>query len=180
MLRFARILLLLLLACVSAYAQKTTTYTELLVIPKNAVMVNLGGLALDYLNLSYYRALNDHSALGAYFGYLYHPVGNERITGYGYGLAYRYFPAGKAISRFYYSPIVGIQMADALEGRHPLTTGVLLSGLVGWQWFPEQVFAVGLAVGARVIVGRGALDPVVSNAFGASPIITLDLGYGWP
>jgi len=172
-------MVLMLAAGVPARAQKTTTYTPLAVIPQNAVMVNFGGLALDYLNVSYYRALDSSNALGAYVGYLYHLVGDERITGYGFGLSYRYYPARKAIARFYYSPSIGIQMGDLVDEERSSRTGVLLSAMVGWQWFPEGVFAVGLAFGGRVIFGRQQADPVIEDAFRASPVITLDLGYGW-
>lgn len=168
-----------LTACMTAWAQKTTTHEPLKVIPRNAVMLNLGGLTLDYLNMSYYRALDSSNALGVYVGYLYHLVGNERITGYGFGVAYRYYPARRAISRFYYSPIIGIQRGDVVDEDRSPGIGVLISGLVGWQWFPEEVFAVGLAVGGRVILGGKNEDPVIGTAFGASPVITLDLGYGW-
>lgn len=174
------ILVMLLLLCAGASAQKRTTYSPLKEIPTNAVMVNLGGMALDYLNLSYYRSFGEHHAAGAYIGYLYHPVGDERITGYGYGLAYRYYPAGKALARFYYSPIIGLQQGEVVRQDRKPATGILVSGMFGWQWFPEERFAVGLGVGGRVILGGAdEEDPVIRDAFGASPIITLDLGYGW-
>lgn len=162
-----------------AQAQKTTTHTELKVIPRNAVMVNLGGLALDYLNLSYYRSLDSSNALGAYAGYLYHLIGDDRITGYGFGVSYRYYPAGRGLARFYYSPTIGIQLGDVVDDKRDQAVGVLVSAMVGWQWFPEEVFAVGLGVGARAIFGRQQDDPVIGTAFGATPVITLDLGYGW-
>lgn len=167
------------IACGTAWAQKTTTHEPPGVIPRNAVMINLGGLTLDYLNMSYYHALDSTNALGVYAGYLYHLVGNERITGYGFGVAYRYYPARRAISRFYYSPIIGIQRGDVVDEDRSPGIGVLISGLVGWQWFPEDVFAVGFAVGGRVILGGKNEDVVIRTAFGASPVITLDLGYGW-
>jgi hypothetical protein len=163
----------------SAWAQKRTTHEQLEVIPRNAVMVNLGGLALDYLNLSYYRAVDSNNAFGAYVGYLYHVVGNEQIAGYGFGLSYRYYPAKRAISRFYYSPTIGIQFGDVVNGARDRITGVLVSAMVGWQWFPEEVFAVGLGFGGRMIFGEHSSDPVIGEAFGASPVITLDLGYAW-
>lgn len=185
MIDMKRHLLLILVATAllggHAAAQKRTTYSRLTEIPTNAVMLNLGGLALDYLNLSYYHTFGAQHAAGAYVGYLYHPVGDERITGYGLGLAYRYYPAGKALARFYYSPIVGVQRGEVIraEGRDP-AVGILVSGMLGWQWFPEGNFAVGLAFGGRIILGgNDEEDPVIRDAFGASPIITLDLGYGW-
>lgn len=172
-------LILFLLAGSAVRAQKTTTHAPLEVIPQNAVMVNLGGLALDYLNVSYYRGFDSNHALGAYVGYLYHLVGDEQIAGYGFGLSYRYYPAGRAISRFYYSPTIGLQLGDVINGQKDRATGVLVSAMIGWQWFPEEIFAVGLGFGVRAILGEGNSDPVISNAFGASPVITLDLGYGW-
>ena len=40
--------------------------------------------------------------------------------------------------------------------------------------------SVDLGIGGRIIVGRDDVDdPALQDAFGASPIITLDLGYGW-
>jgi len=172
--------LVLFLPAMHLAAQKTTTYSELKVIPQNAVMLNVGGLALDYLNLSYYHSLGVSHGIGGYIGYLYHPIGDDRITGYGYGISYRYYPAAKSLSRFYWSPTVGIQQIEGNSGKRAGETGVLLSGLVGWQWFVEQHFAVGLALGGRVIIGKSrADDPVLKEAYGATPIITLDLGYGW-
>ena len=171
---------LMLLTVLRVAAQKTTTYSELKVIPQNALMLNVGGLALDYLNLGYYHALGTSHAIGAYLGYLYHPIGSDRITGYGYGLSYRYYPADKSLARFYYSPTIGIQQIEGNSGTRARSTGVLMSALVGWQWFVEQRFAVGLGIGGRIIVGRDDVDdPALQDAFGASPIITLDLGYGW-
>jgi hypothetical protein len=178
--RFFSILLTLALLPAVLFAQKTTTWSPLKVVPQNTILVNLGGLALDYLNVSYYRSLGSHHALGAYIGYLYHPVGGENLTGYGVGVAYRYYPAGKALARFYYSPIVGLQRGESARAGRDGALGVLLSGVVGWQWYLEERFAVGLGFGGRVILGRSREeDPVVRDAFGASPVITLDLGYGW-
>jgi hypothetical protein len=178
--RLFLLLVCMLLPGLHASAQKTTTYTELKVIPQNALMVNLGGLALDYLNLGYYHALGANHAIGAYLGYLYHPIGSDRITGYGYGLSYRYYPAAKSLSRFYYSPTIGIQQIEGNSGVHARSTGLLMSALFGWQWFVEQRFAVGLGIGGRIIMGgNNDADPAIQDASGASPIITLDLGYGW-
>ena len=173
-------LILFLLLPAVMVAQKTTTWSPLKVVPENTILVNLGGLTLDYLNVSYYHALGGHHALGAYIGYLYHPVGGENLTGYGVGLAYRYYPAGKSLARFYYSPIIGLQRGEGERIGREDAVGVLLSGMMGWQWYLEKHFAVGLGFGGRVILGgRDEEDPVVRDAFGASPVITLDLGYGW-
>jgi hypothetical protein len=172
-------ILLLLLLSASARAQKHTTYAEPAKYPENAMMLNLGGIAVDYLNISYYRSFGAHHALGAYIGYLYHPVGDERITGYGYGLSYRFYPAGKSLARFYYSPTIGLQQGEVVKQNRAPALGVLLSGIVGWQWFPQDKFAVGLGIGGRVILGGRDEDPVLRDAFGGSAIITLDLGYGW-
>ncbi|MDB5033758.1 MAG: hypothetical protein JWQ98_999 [Chlorobi bacterium] len=175
--RYITTALIIFAAATSAWAQKTTTYSELIVIPHNSVAVNLGGLALDFVNLSYFHSLGESHGIGAYLGYLYHPVGSEQIKGYGYGISYRYYPAAKSLARFYYSPSIGIQQIGLSDGD--LTTGVFVSGMMGWQWYVSQHFGVGLGIGARVIFGNGDDRPVLKDAFGTSPSLTLDLGYGW-
>jgi hypothetical protein len=72
-----------------------------------------------------------------------------------------------------------MQRGEVVKHNRPPAIGLLLSGIVGWQWFPEGNFAVGLGFGGRVILGGRDEDPVLRDAFGGSAIITLDLGYGW-
>src|SRR2546423_237052 len=82
---------------------------SLIAVPRSFVSINPGGLTADYINLSYYRALSRTDAIGVYAGYIYRPIGGETITGTMFGVAYRLYPAGRALWRFYIGPLLNYQ-----------------------------------------------------------------------
>jgi hypothetical protein len=148
-------------------------------VPKNAVALNLGGIAVNTVSLGYIRAINNQVALGIHAGYLFHPVGNQRAIGYEGWLQLRYHPAHKALWRFYWSftggyQRISVKKPDAEAG------GPMAGFITGWQWFPQGQLAVGLGVGVQQkFGGKGTPNDAILKAFGTQPILSFDIGYAW-
>lgn len=170
------ILILLLCTVRPALAQDEPDRTD--TIPHQMVLANLGGMATELIDISYYHAISQTDALGVLAGMIYYPFGHEDVTGFAVALAYRYYPGKRALWRFYVSPEIGYQGAAI----SPDTTahGLMIGALVGWQWFPERGFAVGMGFGSRYIFGgNDSPSAALRKPFGLRPAIAFDIGYGW-
>ena len=169
------LLVLLLPADLSAQVEDSLDWP----VPKNAVALNLGSIAVNSVSIGYTRAINHQVGLGLHAGYLFHPVGNQRAIGYEGWVQLRYHPAHKALWRFYWSvqggyQIIHVKRPDAEAG------GPLAGFVTGWQWFPQGQLAVGLGVGVQQkFGGEGTPNDAILKAFGTQPILSFDIGYAW-
>ncbi len=147
-------------------------------LPKTIVAVNLGGLATDFIDVSFYHALTGSDALGVLGGLIYYPFGHESVTGWAAALAYRFYPGRRALWRFYVSPMVGYQSASINPDTS--ASGPMAAAVIGWQWFPEGNLAVGMGFGTRYAFG-GSDSPSaeIRKTFGFRPVLVFDMGYSW-
>ena len=53
-----------------------------------------------------------------------------------------------------------------------------VGGLVGWQWFPGDEFAIGLGIGVDYYFFSGS-DESFDEYDGFAPALRFDIGYAW-
>ena len=53
-----------------------------------------------------------------------------------------------------------------------------VGGLIGWQWFPGDQFAIGLGIGVDYYFFSGE-DDDFSDINGTAPALRFDIGYAW-
>ena len=53
-----------------------------------------------------------------------------------------------------------------------------MGGLIGWQWFPGDQFAMGLGIGVDYYFFSGD-DADFSKINGTAPALRFDIGYAW-
>jgi hypothetical protein len=148
--------------------------------PRNMIVVNPGGIAVDYVGLAYYHAFTGNHAFGVFGHYIYRPVGDKAAEGITAGIAYRYHPAGKANWRFHYGPLVGYQTIHVADNRNNTAGGIFTGFAVGWQWLPERGFAVGFGIGESYVARLGDnQDAVINSVFGFRTLLSVELGYAW-
>jgi hypothetical protein len=147
-------------------------------IPHDMLLANFGGLATDFIDLSYYHAFTHRDAVGLLAGMVYYPFGHNDLFGYAAAVAYRFYPGNRALWRFYVSPQLGYQYAAISPDTS--AQGAMAGLLIGWQWFPEGPIAVGVGFGTRYIFGgRNSESAAIRKTFGFRPAIAFDLGYAW-
>lgn len=148
-------------------------------VARNLLSIDLGGVAINTVSVRYHRAIDSGHAVGASAGFVFYPVGNQRLTGYQFLIHYRFYPDRQALWRLYYGGQVGFGVTSATEPDARLTAA-LLAALVGWQYFPLENFGVGAAVGLGHRLGaRNQVNPVLDRALGLQGIFMFDLGYAF-
>jgi hypothetical protein len=145
-----------------------------------------------YYNLSYYQRLSNTLVVG---GGLQMPTISE-IGGFGANAEIRLHPSGKAMRGFYVAPNVSFNVlstdfrtdynpeTDQYETREESASAFSVGGLVGWQWFPGDDFAMGLGIGLDYYFLSSSVDDELgSNPFssynGTAPAFRFDIGYAW-
>jgi hypothetical protein len=157
-----------------------TTTTESVIISQSEditprtsmIIVNPLKFILFY-NLSYFHRLSSSAVIG---GGIQFPTPAD-VSGFGVNAEVRFYPSMKAPRGFYVAPNVSYNSLESgSEKANPFSIG----GLVGWQWFPGDDFAMGLGIGADYYTGSVTDESGDIGKFdGWAPALRFDIGYAW-
>lgn len=139
---------------------------------KNMIVINPLKFLLFY-NISYFHKLSDGAVIG---GGIQTPTPKD-ISGFGVNAEARFYPNGKNLLGFYFAPNISYNsLTDDEEDETVSITSV--GGLVGWQWFPGDQFAIGLGIGVDYYFFSGD-DENFEDLDGFAPALRFDIGYAW-
>lgn len=157
-----------------------TVYTEAVIIsqteditPRNNLIVVNPLKFLLFYNLSYFGKLNDEVAVG---GGLQIPT-ISGLNGFGVNAEVRFYPSGKNLRGFYFAPNVSYNNLSGENSGGSVSISSI-GGLIGWQWFPGEQFAIGLGIGVDYYFFSGD-DDDFSEINGTAPLLRFDIGYAW-
>lgn len=157
-----------------------TVYTEAVIIseteditPRNSMIVVNPLKFLLFYNLSYFGKVNDGLAIG---GGLQIPT-ISGIEGFGVNAEVRFYPSGRNLKGFYFAPNVSYNNLSE-NGSSGSVSISSIGGLIGWQWFPGDQFAIGLGMGVDYYFFSGDSDSFI-DLNGTAPLLRFDIGYAW-
>ena len=157
-----------------------TIYTESVSIseseditPRNNMIVINPLKFLLFYNISFFHKISDGTAIGGGFQI---PT-LSGLNGFGVNGEARFYPSGKNLRGFYFAPNISYNnlSSDNSDGSVSITS---VGGLIGWQWFPGDQFALGLGIGVDYYFFTGENDDF-SKVNGAAPALRFDIGYAW-
>lgn len=157
-----------------------SVYTEAVIVSEseditprsNMIVINPLKFLLFY-NISYFHKISENSAFG---------IGLQTPTlsgldGFGINAEARFYPKGKNLKGFYFAPNVSYNSLSGENSSNSLSV-TSIGGLLGWQWFPGEDFAMGLGIGIDYYFFNGE-DDAFTKVDGMSPLIRFDIGYAW-
>ncbi len=158
-----------------------TLITESLIVSRseditpreNLILINPLKFFLFY-NISYLHQISE----GVVFGGGFQMPTVTGIDGFGLNAEIRFHPSGKNLRGFYVAPNFSYNrlLGESNERLNVFSVG----GLVGWQWFPGDEFAIGMGIGVDYYTGSGTDNTGLSeNYSGTVPAIRFDIGYAW-
>lgn len=157
-----------------------TIYTEAVTIarteditPRNSMIIINPLKFLLFYNISYYQKIGEKSAIG--IGLQIPTISG--ISGIGINIENRLYPKGKNLRGFYFAPNVSYNNLSA-KGSSSSVSIFSIGGLVGWQWFPGDEFALGLGIGIDYYFFSGT-SHVFNDYNGTAPALRFDIGYAW-
>jgi hypothetical protein len=159
-----------------------TIYTESVIISKseditprsNMIIINPLKFLLFY-NISYFHKLSQTAALG---GGIQVPT-LSGIEGFGVNAEVRFYPGATSLRGFYFAPNVSYNNLSGENSSESVSISSV-GGLIGWQWFPGDQFAIGLGIGVDYYFFSGDENDVdFSKIDGTAPALRFDIGYGW-
>jgi hypothetical protein len=157
-----------------------TVYTESVIVsqteditPRNSMIVINPLKFLLFYNISYFHKLNDQTAIG---GGIQMPT-ISGLNGFGVNAELRFYPTGKNLRGFYIAPNISYNNLTSNESNQSVSI-TSIGGLVGWQWFPGDQFAMGLGIGVDYYFFSGD-DESFSKLNGTAPALRFDIGYAW-
>ena len=154
-----------------------TTITESVIISEseditprnNMIVINPLKFFLFY-NISYFRKVTESTVIG--FG-VQTPT-FDHLSGIGINAEVRFHPTGKNMRGFYVAPNFSY---NSISEENESTANLFsFGGMLGWQWFPGDEFALGLGIGIDYYAGSSDDD---DNINGLMPAIRFDVGYVW-
>lgn len=157
-----------------------TVYTETVIIseteditPRSSMIVINPLKFLLFYNISYFHSVSDAAAIG---------VGIQvptpkSINGFGVNAEARFYPTGRNLRGFYAAPNVSFNSLTDDEDNETVSISSA-GGLVGWQWFPGDEFAIGLGIGIDYYFFSGD-DEDFNDFNGFVPALRFDIGYAW-
>jgi hypothetical protein len=162
---------------------RDTVYTESVIVsqneditPRNSMIIINPLKFLLFYNLSYYHKVGDQSAIGV--GVQLPTI--KGINGFGANAEVRLYPSGKNLRGFYFAPNISYNSLSGSNGDGSISL-FSVGGLVGWQWFPGDQFAIGLGIGADYYFlsdNQNNNDDFESYS-GMAPALRFDIGYAW-
>ena len=160
-----------------------TIYTESVIVsqseditPRNSMIIINPLKFLLFYNISYFHKLSDATALG---GGIQIPT-LEGTEGFGVNLEARFYPKGNNLKGFYLAPNVSYNNLSGDESDDPSVSITSVGGLIGWQWFPGDQFAIGLGIGVDYYFLSGDDRNVdYSDINGTAPLLRFDIGFAW-
>ena len=157
-----------------------TTYSEAVIIskseditPRNSMIVINPLKFLLFYNLSYFNKLNDRLAFGV--GIQIPTISG--LDGFGVNAEARFYPKGKNLKGFYFAPNVSYNNLSSDDSDESVSI-TSIGGLIGWQWFPGDQFAMGLGIGVDYYFFSGVNDDF-DRLDGTAPSLRFDIGYAW-
>lgn len=125
-----------------------------------------------FYNLSYFSKVSNNIVVGG--GFQLPTI--KGMTGFGVNAELRFHPSKKAMRGFYIAPNISFNnmSSSSSSGVSVFSIG----GLVGWQWFPGDDFAMGLGIGVDEYFG-GSKGSGFNDYEGAVPCVRFDIGYAW-
>ena len=157
-----------------------TVYTQAVIVseseditPRTSMIVINPLKFLLFYNLSYFHKLNDGTVIG---GGIQIPT-IKGLDGFGVNAEARFYPKGKNLKGFYFAPNVSYNNLSG-ENSSESVSIVSVGGLVGWQWFPGEQFAMGLGIGVDYYFFSGD-DADFNEVNGTAPLLRFDIGYAW-
>jgi hypothetical protein len=157
-----------------------TIYTESVIISQSEDITPRSGMIiinplkfLLFYNISYFHKINDGTAVG---GGIQVPT-LAGINGFGVNAEVRFYPNGNNLKGFYFAPNVSYNNLSGDNSDESVSISSV-GGLIGWQWFPGEQFAMGLGIGMDYYFFSGE-DDSFSKIDGTAPALRFDIGYAW-
>lgn len=158
-----------------------TIYTEAVIIshteditPRNSMIVINPLKFLLFYNISYFQKVSDNVVVG---GGVQMPT-ISGLDGFGVNAEIRFHPSGKNLRGFYFAPNVSYNNLSGDDAGDESISIASVGGLIGWQWFPGDQFAIGLGIGVDYYFFSGK-DDDFSDVNGSAPALRFDIGYAW-
>jgi len=157
-----------------------TIYTESVIIstteditPRNSMIIINPLKFLLFYNISYFHKISDHTVIG---GGVQMPT-ISGLEGFGVNAEVRFHPSGKNLRGFYFAPNISYNNLSS-DGSDESVSITSVGGMIGWQWFPGDQFAIGLGIGVDYYFFSGE-DDDFSDYDGKAPALRFDIGYAW-
>ena len=157
-----------------------TVYTESLIISKTEDITPRSGMLLInplkfllFYNISYMHNVNDKVTVGA--GIQTPTLAG--INGFGINAEVRIYPKGKNMKGFYIAPNFSYNNLKS-TGSSSSASISSIGGLLGWQWFPGDEFAMGLGIGIDYYF-TAENNYLFNDYNGTAPALRFDIGYAW-
>ena len=157
-----------------------TIYTEAVIIstteeitPRTSMIVINPLKFLLFYNISYFHKISDHAVIG---GGIQMPTLSD-LNGFGVNAEVRFHPSGKNLRGFYFAPNISYNNLSSDDSDESVSI-TSVGGLIGWQWFPGEQFAMGLGIGVDYYFFSGD-DDDFSDLDGSAPLLRFDIGYAW-
>ena len=99
------------------------------------------------------------------------------LNGFGVNAEVRFYPRGNNLRGFYFAPNVSYNNLSGEDSDESVSI-TSFGGLIGWQWFPGEQFAIGLGIGVDYYFFSGD-DDDFSKVNGTAPLLRFDIGYAW-
>ena len=128
---------------------------------------------LLFYNISYYQRVSTNIGIGA--GIQSPTIAG--IDGIGFNAEVRFHPSGKTLRGFYFAPNISYNRLSGEESDATLSI-FSIGGLIGWQWFPGDDFAIGLGIGIDYYMASTE-ESDFGKYDGTAPGLRFDIGYAW-
>ena len=143
------------------------------ITPRNSMVVINPLKFLVFYNISYFQKLTEGAAIG---------VGLQMPTisgviGFGVNAEARFYPKGNNLQGFYFAPNFSYNNLTEEDNNENVSI-TSVGGLVGWQWFPGEQFAMGLGIGIDYYFFSGN-DVDFEDYNGFAPALRFDIGFAW-
>jgi len=143
------------------------------ITPRNSMIVINPLKFLVFYNISYFQKLNESTAIGV--GLQMPTISG--VNGFGVNAEARFYPKGNNLKGFYLAPNFSYNNLTE-EGDNENVSITSAGGLVGWQWFPGEQFAMGLGIGVDYYFFSGNSDDF-EDYNGFAPALRFDIGFAW-
>ena len=127
---------------------------------------------LLFYNISYFHKISAGAVVG---GGIQIPT-LSGIEGFGVNAEVRFHPSGKNLRGFYFAPNFSYNNLSGDDEGDESISITSVGGLIGWQWFPGEQFAMGLGIGIDYYFFSGD-DDDFSSINGTAPALRFDIGY---
>jgi len=143
------------------------------ITPRNSMIVINPLKFLVFYNISYFQKLNDGAAIGV--GLQMPTISG--VNGFGINAEARFYPKGNNLRGFYFAPNFSYNNLTEEDNNENVSI-TSVGGLVGWQWFPGEQFAMGLGIGIDYYFFSGN-DVDFEDYNGFAPALRFDIGFAW-